>query len=81
MKKLTISAIALCASLTAGSALADNCPIEMKVIDEAVANSTLSVAELETVDMLRAKGEQLYKSGDDEGCIKVIGEAKVMLGL
>lgn len=81
MKKLTITAIALCASLTAGSAFAYSCPTDMKAIDEALLSSSLSAVEIERVNILRAKGEQLHKDGDHDGSLKMLGEAKEMLGI
>ena len=81
MKNLTLSVIALCASLTAGSVFAYSCPMDMKAIDDAILTSTLSAAEIEKVNMLRVKGEQLHMDGDHDGSVKVLGEAKAMLGI
>jgi len=81
MKNTMIVAFALTAALAASTAYAGSCPMDMKQIDAAMANSSLSMADMDKVKALRAKGEKLHKSGDHSGSVKALGEAKDMLGL
>jgi hypothetical protein len=81
MKKISLSILALSAALTTGSAFAYSCPNDMRVIDEAMVNSTLSVADMDNVKLLRAKGETLHKSGDHGGSVKALKRAANLLGL
>ena len=81
MKKLTLGAFALTAPRVAGTAFAGSCPMDMKQIDAAMADSTLSMADMEKVKALRAEGEKLHRSGDHSGSVKVLDEAKDMLGI
>ena len=81
MKKITISTIALCASLTAGSAFAYSCPNDMNAIEDALSSSSLSAAEIDKVEMMLEKGDKLHMSGDHAGSVKILGEAKAMLGI
>ena len=81
MKKTIISAFALTAILTAGTALAGSCPRDMGQIDAAMANSTLNMTDMDKVKSLRAKGEKLHKSGDHSASVAALHEAKGMLGI
>jgi hypothetical protein len=81
MKKISLSILALSAGLTTGSAFAYSCPNDMKVIDEAMVNSTLSLADMNNVKLLRTKGETLHNSGDHGGSVKALNEAAELLGL
>lgn len=81
MKNIMIGAFALTAALTMSTAFAGSCPMDMKQIDAAMANSTLSMADMEKVKALRARGEQLHKSGDHSGSVNALGEAKDLLGI
>ena len=81
MKNTILSAFALTAILTASTAFAGSCPRNMQQIDAAMANSTLSMADMEKVKALRAKGEQMHQSGDHSGSVDALNEAKEMLGI
>ncbi len=81
MKNTIISAFALTAILTASTAFAGSCPRDMKQIDAAMANSTLSMTDMEKVKALRAKGEELHKSGDHSASVDALNEAKDILGI
>ncbi len=81
MKNRIISALALSAALATGSALAGSCPRDMQQIDAAMASSSLSMADMEKVKALRAKGEKLHKSGDHFGSESALKEAKDILGI
>ena len=81
MKKPMIVAFALTAALATSTAYAGRCPMDMKQIDVAMASSSLSMADMEKVKALRAKGEKLHKSGDHPGSVAALGEARDMLGI
>ena len=81
MKNTTIVAFALTAAMASSTAFAGRCPVDMKQIDAAMANSTLSSADMDKVRELRAKGEELHKSGDHSGSVAALAEARKMLGI
>lgn len=81
IKNKLIGAIALSTAVAAGSAFAGSCPVDMRQIDAAMANSSLGMAEMEKVKALRAEGEKLHKSGDHSGSVSVLREAKDLLGI
>lgn len=80
MKRFVLAlAIALFA---ATPAFAYHCPADMAQIDAALAkNPDMPADQLATVKALRAEGETLHKAGNHDQSIKVLGEAKEMLGL
>lgn len=79
MKKFLLP---LALSLAVTSALAHNCPNEMKAIDAKLAAGTdLSEAELAKVRQLRAEGEAAHKAGKHDESMHALGEAKKRLGL
>ena len=79
MKKLLLAAaFAGCAGL----AFAFNCPNDMKAIDAKLAtNVKLSDADAAKVKQLRAEGETLHKAGKHDESLKILGEAKKILGI
>jgi len=78
--KFTLIAAAL--TLAAGSALAHNCPNEMKAIDAKLAtNPKLSDADAAAVKKLRADGETAHKAGKHDESMKALGDAKKLLAL
>ena len=81
MKSIMISALALTVALTAGTAFAGSCPRDMKQIDAAMANSTISMADMGKVKALRVEGEKMHKSGDHAGSVAALTEAKDLLGI
>ena len=79
MKRLLIAAV-LAAS--AGLALANHCPQEMKAIDAKLAtNPKLSDADAVKVKQLRSEGEALHKAGKHDDSLKALDEAKKILGI
>lgn len=79
MKTILLS-IAL--AFAAGSALAHNCPNEMKAIDAKLAtNPKLSEGDAAKVKKLRADGETAHKAGKHDDSMKALGEAKKMLAI
>ncbi|MFT5225986.1 MAG: hypothetical protein ACI8XX_001738 [Polaribacter sp.] len=81
MKKISLSILALSATLTTGVAFAYSCPNDMKAIDKAMVDSTLSVEDMGKVQLLRSKGEALHSSGDHGGSVQALNEAAELLGL
>ena len=65
----------------AATALAHNCPNEMKAIDAALQTTKLSGADLDKVRTLRADGEKFHKQGKHDESMKALGEAKKLLGM
>jgi len=78
--KSTLFALAL--ALGAGAALAYHCPVDMKEIDAKLAtNPKLSDADAAKVKQLRADGETAHKAGKHDDSVKMLGEAKKILGI
>ena len=74
--------IAAALAFAAGSALAHNCPNEMKAIDAKLAtNPKLSDADKAKVTKLRADGETAHKAGKHDDSMKALGEAKKILAI
>ena len=65
----------------AGTALAHNCPNEMKAIDAALPAAKLDAAKKSEVKKLRADGEQLHKAGKHNESMAALGKAKGILGV
>jgi hypothetical protein len=80
MKRIVLAAL-LSVGL-AGPALASQCPLDMKAIDQALAQSPeISAAELEQVKALRAEGEKLHKGGQHAASVETLAKAKQILGI
>jgi hypothetical protein len=78
--KTTLIAAAL--ALAAGTAFAYHCPMDMKEIDAKLAtNPKLSDADAAKVKQLRADGETAHKAGKHDDSVKMLGEAKKILGI
>lgn len=76
------SLIAAALALAAGSAFAFHCPVDMKEIDAKLAtNPKLSDADAAKVKQLRADGEAAHKAGKHDDSVKMLGEAKKILGI
>ena len=60
---------------------AAGCPKHMAAIDAALSGASLSKADMAKVKDLRANGEKLHKSGNHAESVKVLGQAKKMLGI
>jgi hypothetical protein len=74
--------VTLALAFAAGTALAHNCPNEMKAIDAKLATSPkLSDADAAKVKKLRADGEAEHAAGKHAESMKSLGEAKKMLGI
>jgi hypothetical protein len=79
MKKLLVTLTLAC---TAGLALAHGCPREMAAIDARLAASPkLSDADKAKVQKLRADGEAAHKAGKHDDSMKLLAEAKKILGI
>jgi len=66
----------------AGSAFANHCPMDMKKIDEALANKpNLSEAQMADVKKWRAEGEALHKAGKHGESVETLGKAMKALGI
>ena len=81
MKKITISAIAVCASLAAGPAFAYSCPNDISAIEDAMENASLSDSKMDKVEALLEKGDDLHSQGKHAASVKALGEAKAILGI
>ena len=80
MKKL-ICATALSLAFF-GSAFAASWSTEIKHVDDAIAsNPPISEDQMERVLELRALSEGQHQSGDEEGAISTLEQAKSILGL
>jgi hypothetical protein len=65
-----------------GSALAHNCPNEMKAIEaKLAAGTTLSAADAAKAKTLLAQGEAAHKAGNHDESMKLLGEAKKIVGI
>ncbi|NNF80901.1 MAG: hypothetical protein HKN05_23005 [Rhizobiales bacterium] len=79
MKKLMIAGFATLALSV--SAHAGQCPADMSKIDAAMQTAQLSETDKTKVMELRTKGEELHESGNHAESVKILGEAKQMLGI
>ncbi|GAB3184744.1 hypothetical protein [Hydrogenophaga aquatica] len=74
--------LALGVLVSAPLALAHGCPAEMAAIDAKLATQpTLDEATLTRVKQLRAGGEAAHNSGAHDDSMKLLGEAKKLLGI
>ncbi|MCZ0812959.1 MAG: hypothetical protein ACQEVT_09410 [Pseudomonadota bacterium] len=78
MKYLALTAAL---ALLAAPVSAGQCPMDMAKIDEAMQSASLSEADMAEVKDLRAKGEDLHKSGDHAASVETLARAKEMLGV
>ena len=78
--KRTLILLSLAAAC--GVAFAHNCPNEMKAIDAKLAtNPKLAEADAAKVKQLRADGEAAHKAGKHDDSMKLLGDAKKLLGI
>ncbi len=78
--KLALATLVL--ALGSASAFAYHCPVDMKEIDAKLAtNPKLSDADAAKVKQLRADGEAAHKAGKHDDSVKMLGEAKKLLGI
>ena len=62
-------------------AVAGNCPVQMKAIDDALPKAKLNASQSAEVKKLRADGERLHKAGKHAESVASLGKAKKILGL
>jgi hypothetical protein len=80
MRNLLFTSAAILA-LSAGAAMARQCPAMMAEIDAALPAAQLSDADRARVTELREKGEELHEAGDHADSEAALGEAMEILGL
>ena len=74
--------VAAVLALSSATAFAFHCPVDMKEIDAKLAtNPKLSDADAAKVKQLRADGETAHKAGKHDDSVKMLGEAKKILGI
>jgi hypothetical protein len=79
MNKFVVALVLACASSVA---FAHGCPREMAAIDARLAtNPKLSDADKAKVQKLRADGEAAHKAGKHDDSMKLLAEAKKLLGI
>ena len=79
MKK---SLLAVCLGLATSASFAHGCPGEMKAVDAKLATAPkMSEADMAKVKKLRADGEAAHKAGQHTESMKLLAEAKKMLGM
>lgn len=77
----TLVAAAVLTAFASGAALAHGCPGEMKAIDAKLAASpALKAEDVAKVKKLRADGEAAHKAGQHAESMKLLAEAKKVLG-
>ncbi len=83
MTRLTLAAATLAIGvLTAGSAIAGQCPSVVKAIDAAMAsNSSLSQAQMDDAKALRDEGAALHKAGKHGESLSTLAKAKAIVGI
>ena len=79
--KLSSILVAAGLVLASGSALAFHCPKDMKAIDAALPNATLSSEQMAEVKKLRAEGERLHKAKKHQESVDTLAKAKKILGI
>ena len=68
--------------LFAAPALAFQCPLDVKKIDNALAaGSSLGAGKREQVTALRDEGNELHQRGQHGKAVKTLAKAKAMLGI
>ena len=83
MPRFTLAAAALALGvLTAGGAMAAQCPKIMAEVDAKLAeNPALSSDQMAEVMKLRADGEALHKAGKHQESVDSLAKAKAILGI
>jgi hypothetical protein len=75
-------ALAAALLMSAGTALAGHCPLEMKSIDAALAKKPkLSEAQMADVKKYRAEGEAQHKAGKHADSVATLAKAQKILGV
>ena len=73
--------LAAALALVSSTALAGNCPVQMKAIDAALPKAKLTAAQKSEVQKLRADGEKFHKAGKHAESMAALGKAKGILGI
>jgi hypothetical protein len=81
MLKQVLALAAVVGILIAAPAFANQCPMDMQKIDEAMKTAELSEADQAEVVKLRAEGEALHNAGDHAKSVETLAKAKQMLGI
>lgn len=83
MTRFTLAAAALAVGiLTAGGAMASQCPLDIKAVDAALASNTqLSQAQKDEAIALRNQGEDLHKAGQHAEALAVLAKAKEIVDI
>ena len=83
MFRLPLTAAALAVGiLTAGGAMAGQCPVNVKAIDAALqSNMQYTSAQKEEAMALRDQGDALHKSGMHADSMAALTKAKKILGI
>ena len=82
--KALLVALALAATpaLAQTTAPKDNCPNEMKAIDDALPNiQQRTAAQLNEINRLRARGEKLHNEGNHPEAMAMLAKAKQIMGI
>lgn len=79
MKSLLVAAVAL--TMVSGAAFASSCPANMKKIDDAMASSKVSAAQMAEAKKLRAEGEAHHKAGKHAESMTALTKAEGILGV
>ena len=75
-------ALLVALALAATPALANNCPNEMKAIDDALPKvKQRTAADMNEIKRLRMEGEKLHMEGKHAESMAALGKAKAMLGI
>lgn len=78
MNKLAVLVLAVATS----SAFAFHCPADMKAIDAKLAQGVkLAEADMAKVKKLRAEGEAAHNGGNHAESVKLLAEARKILGI
>lgn len=74
--------VAMLLVFSASAAFAFHCPADMKAIDAKLAAGVqLAEADMAKVKKLRADGEAAHKAGQHAESVKLLGEARKVLGI
>ena len=78
MKRILLAAAVMALSTPA---FANNCPNEIKAIDDALQSTSVDAAKKEQAQKLRADTDAAHKAGDHAAAMKAAAEAKELLGI
>ena len=81
MKKLYKGISAILFLLLSFPAMAMHCPADLKKIDAALGNSSISAADMTMVKELRASGETYHKTGKHKDSVDDLAKAMKLLGI